>query len=165
MHGDLAQTQPETRTEKTVERTSAELLTELADLGFSWTAVARIVGVPTPTIRKWRQGEPAAGKPRRKLAGLVALAETLEHDHAIPDVASWLETPLAGTHHTGIDALVNGKHTDVEEYAAGHIEAAELLNRTQPTWKDTPQNQYEVFQAGDGKPAIRLVGEEKTGKA
>ncbi len=162
VHGDLLQIQLESRTEEAAKRSSVDLLAELADLGFSWTAIARIVGVSIPSIRKWRQGETATGENRRKLARLVALVGVLESDHLISDVASWLDIPLAGSNFTGIDVLANGRLSDVVEYAAEHIESTELLDRSLPTWRDEPQSQFEVFQAGDGEPAIRLVGEDAT---
>ena len=162
VHGDLLQIQLESRTEEAAKRASADLLSELADLGFSWTAIARIVGVSIPSIRKWRHGETATGENRRKLARLVALVGVLESDHSISDVTSWLDIPLAGSNFTGIDVLANGRLSDVVEYAAEHIESTELLDRALPTWRDAPHNQFEVYQAGDGELAIRLLGEDET---
>ena len=156
------QTQQETRTEKAAKRAVPELLTELDNLGFARGSIARIVGVTNHTIRKWKHGVAATDENRRRLAELAALTETLENDHNIADPAGWLETPLAGTHLTGIDALTNGNITDIVEYAAGHIDAGELLNRSQPAWKDTPHSQVEVFTAADGQPGIRLKNEQQT---
>ena len=161
VHGDLLQIQLESRTEEAAKRASTDLLSELADLGFSWTAIARIVGVSIPSIRKWRHGETATGENRRKLAGLVALVGVLESDHLIYDVASWLDIPLAGSNFTGIDVLENGKLSDLVEYAAQHIESIELLDRALPTWREALDDQFEVYQAGDGELAIRIVGEDE----
>ncbi len=162
VHGDLLQIQLDSRTEEAAKRAPVDLLSELADLGFSWTAIARIVGVSIPSIRKWRHGETATGENRQKLARLVALVGVLESDHLISDVASWLEIPLAGTDFTGIDVLANEKLADIVEYAAEHIDSTELLDRALPTWREALDDQFEVYQAGDGELAIRLLGEDET---
>ena len=162
VHGDLLQIQLDSRTEEAAKRAPVDLLSELADLGFSWTAIARIVGVSIPSIRKWRHGETATGENRQKLARLVALVGVLESDHLISDVASWLEIPLAGTNFTGIDVLANEKLADIVEYAAEHIDSTELLDRALPTWREALDDQFEVYQAGDGELAIRLLGEDET---
>ena len=112
-HGDSLSIQLESRTEEAAKRAPADLLSELADLGFSWTAIARIVGVSIPSIRKWRHGETASGENRRRLAGFVALVGVLESDHLIVDVASWLDMPLAGSNFTGIDVLAGGQLPDL----------------------------------------------------
>ncbi len=163
VHGDSLDIQLESRTDEATKRAPADLLLELADLGFSWTAIARIVGVSIPAIRKWRHGEPTTGENRRSLAKLVALVGVLENDHLIADVASWLDIPLAESNITGIDVLVDGRIPDLVEHAAQHIGSAELLDRSFPDWRDSLDNQFEVYQAEDGERAIRMRNGDETG--
>ncbi len=68
MHSDSLRIQLESRTDEAAKGAPADLLSELADLGFSWTSVARIVGVSIPAVRKWRQGDAVSGHNRRRLA-------------------------------------------------------------------------------------------------
>ncbi|MCY3850134.1 MAG: hypothetical protein OXF75_04940 [Acidimicrobiaceae bacterium] len=163
VHGDSLDIQLESRTDEAAKRAPADLLSELADLGFSWTAIARIVGVSIPAIRKWRHGEPTTGENRRSLAKLVALVGVLENDHLISDVASWLDIPLAESNLTGIDVLADGRIPDLVEYAAQHIGSTELLDRTLPAWRDSLDGQFEVYRAGDDERAIRMRSEDGTG--
>lgn len=163
VHGDSLRIQLDSRTDEAAKRAPADLLSELADLGFSWTAIARIVGVSIPAIRKWRHGETATGDNRRMLARLVALVGVLENDHLISDVASWLDMPLAESNFTGIDVLADGQVHDLVEYAAQHIDGAELLDRALPAWRDGQSNRFEVYRAEDGERAIRMRTEDETG--
>ena len=48
------------------------MLTELADLGFAWRDIARMVGVSVPAVQKWRKGEKASGDSRIRVASLLA---------------------------------------------------------------------------------------------
>lgn len=163
VHGNSLDIQLESRTDEAAKRAPADLLSELADLGFSWTAIARVVGVSIPAVRKWRHGEPASGENRRKIAQLVALVGVLENDHLIDDVASWLDMPLAGSSFTGIDVLAGGQLSDLVEYAAQHMDGAELLDRSNPDWRDTIDNRFEVYRMGDGERSIRMQSEVQSG--
>lgn len=163
VHGDSLRLQLESRTAEAAKRAPTDLLSELADSGFSWTSIARIVGVSIPAMRKWRRGEAAAGPNRQKLARLVALVAVLESDHLISDVASWLDIPLAGSSFTGIDVLAAESVYDLVEYAARHIESAELLDRCLPDWRNSLGNRFEVYRAGDGERAIRMRSEDEIG--
>ena len=163
VHGDSLWIQLESRTQEAAKRASADLLSELAGLGFSWTSIARIVGVSIPAIRKWRHGETVSGENRRRLARLVALVGVLERDHVIVDVASWLDMPLAESGLTGIDVLAAGHVRDLMEYAADHVGSAELLDRAVPDWRDTLDDRFEVYRAEDGERAIRMRDEDHAG--
>ena len=163
VHGDSIRIQLESRTQEAAKRASADLLSELAGFGFSWTSIARIVGVSIPSIRKWRQGETASGENRRRLAELVALVGVLERDHLISDVASWLDVPLAESSLTGVDVLAAGHVHDLMELAADHIGSAELLDRAIPDWRDTLDDRFEAYQAEDGERAIRMRNEDQAG--
>ena len=50
----------------------ASMLVELADLGFAWRDIARMVGVSVPAVQKWRKGEKASGDSRSQLSSLLA---------------------------------------------------------------------------------------------
>ena len=163
VHGDSLRIQLESRTDEALKRAPADLLSELADLGFSWTSVARIVGVSIPAIRKWRHGETVSGENRRRLARLVALVGVLASDHVVFEIASWLDVPLAGSSFTGIDVLAAGQVRDLMEYATGHLGSAELLDRAVPGWQDTLDDRFEVYRAGDGERAIRVRSEAEAG--
>ncbi len=163
LHGESLLIQLEARTDEAAKRAPTDLLDELAALGFSWTGVARLVGVSIPGLRKWRQGEAPSGENRRRLAQIVAFVGVLEQDHLITDVASWLDVPLAGTSHTGLDLFAAGNVGDLLEYAAQKVDSTELLDRTVPGWRDELDDRFEVFEAGDGERAIRLRATGPTG--
>ena len=163
VHSDSLRIQLESRTDEAAKRVPADLLSELSDLGFSWTSIARIVGVSIPAVRKWRQGEAVTGQNRRRLARLVALVGVLASDHLISDVASWLDMPLDESSFTGIDVLAAGQVHDLVEYAAEHIGSAELLDRAVPAWRDSLDDRFEVYRAGDGERAIRVRAEAGAG--
>lgn len=155
--------QLEVRTDEEAKRAPAHLLAELSERGFAWTSIARLVGVSIPLIRKWRQGGAMSGGNRRKLARLIAFVGVLEHDRLISDVVSWLDMPLANSVFTGIDVLVAGYEDTLGLYAGGHISGSELLDRTIPDWRDTVDDRFEVFRAGDEVPAIRMRSEVQAG--
>lgn len=148
--------QLEARTDEAAKRAPEHLLSELSDEGLSWTAIARLVGVSVPGVRKWRKGETVSGENRRKLAGVVAFVGILRRDHLIADVASWLDMPLAGSNLNGIDVYATGQIADLTEYAADHISGSQLLDRTIPDWRDGLDATFEVFTADDGQRAIRM---------
>jgi len=156
LHGESLLIQLEARTDEAAKRAPKDLLDELASLGFSWTGIARLVGVSIPALRKWRNGETPSGDNRRNLAQIVAFVGVLERDHLITDVASWLEVPLAGTNNRALDLFAAGNVGDLLEYAAQKLESTELLDRAIPSWRAELDDQFEVFEAGDGERAIRL---------
>lgn len=162
IHSESLQIQVEARTDEAAKRSPGELLAELSGMGFSWTHIARLVGVSIPAIRKWRQGESVSGENRRSVARVVALVGVLEKDHIINDVPSWLEMPLAGSRFTGLDVVEHGRMADLLEFAANHISGSDLLDRAVPSWRSDRDERFEVFEAGDGERAIRLRTEMST---
>ena len=161
-HTKTLSIQLEARTDEAAKRAPLDLLEELANLGFSWTGIARLAGVSIPALRKWRQGEAPSGDNRRRLARIVAFVGVLEQDHLITDVASWLDVPLAGTNHTGLDLFSGGYVSELLEYAAQKLDSAQLLDKTTPNWRDSSDSQFEVFESEDGGRAIRLKATEDT---
>lgn len=163
VHGDSLRLQLDSRSDAVARRSPARLLDELADWGFSWTSVARVLGVSIPAVRKWRQGNPLSGENRRNLARLVAFVDVLHDDYLISDGASWLDMRLAESNFTGIDVLAAGRAHELMQFAAGHIGSRDLLDSAIPTWKDTLDDRFEVYEAPDGERAIRIRVEGKVG--
>ena len=163
VHGDTLRLQLDSRADVAARTSPVSLLDELADWGFSWTSIARVVGVSIPAVRKWRQGKPVSGDNRRNLALLVALVGVLEEDYLIGDGASWLDMPLGESAFTGIDVLAAGQAQDLMQYAAGHIGSRDLLDSVLPTWRDTVDDRFEVYEAPDGERAIRMRTEGEAG--
>ena len=146
----------------TAKRSVADMLGELADAGFSWRDIAALVGVSVPAVRRWRLGEAATGANRLAVARIVALVEMLRDDHLVSDVASWMEVPLVpGTPVTAIDLAAAGLLQEVVEIAAGHSTGEDVLDRTQPGWRERYRSDYEVFEAPDGELGTRPVTRER----
>lgn len=163
IHDDSLMLQLSARADEAAKRSPTELLDELSDRGFSWTAIARVVGVSVPAVRKWRQGQPASAASRMALARLVALIGVLEGEHHVSDPAGWLELPIAESAYTGVDVLVSGNESGLIKFAANHLTGPELLDQTSATWRDERDSRFEVVHAGDGAPAIRLREEADGG--
>ncbi|MCQ3804714.1 MAG: hypothetical protein OXC98_11900 [bacterium] len=163
VHGDSLQLQLESHADAASKRSPLDLLNELAEKGFSWTSVARVVGVSIPAVRKWRNGNPMSGENRRNLALMVAFVRVLEEDYLIRDGASWLDMPLAASSFTGIDVLAAGHAHELMQFAAEHIRSKDLLDSAIPTWRDTLDDRFEVYEAPDGERAIRVRTKDKVG--
>ncbi len=162
LHSKSLLMQLEERTSEAARRAPTDLLNELASLGFSWTGIARLVGVSVPGLRNWRQGEAPSGTNRHQLAQIVAFVKVLMEDHLIADVASWLDIPLAGTSLTGLDLYTSGNIGNLLEYAGQKLDSRELLNKTVPGWREELSDGFEVFKAGDGEQAIRRKAADPT---
>lgn len=132
------------------------MLNDLADLGFSWRDIARMVGVSVAAIQKWRKGEKVAGPNRHKLASLLAACDfIMAHFHA-EDVGQWFETPIIdGAPVTPIDIWSEGNYLLVFEYATQHITPEQAMNEFQPEWRERFRSNWEVFEADDGNLSIR----------
>lgn len=163
VHEDSLRLQLASRTDVAARRSPVRLLDELAAWGFSWTAIARVVGVSIPAVRKWRQGNPPSGENRRNLALLVAFVGVLEEDYLIGDGASWLDIPLGESTFTGIDLLAAGQAQGLMQYAAGYLGSNDLLDSALPAWRDTLDDRFEVYEAQDGERAIRMRTEDEAG--
>lgn len=137
------------------------LLADIADAGFAWRDIARMVGVSVPAVRRWRQGEPPTGAHLLGIARLGALIETLRAEHLIAQVASWMEMPLVpDAPLTGIDLATDGRLPDLIDLAAGHGNPEALLDDWTPAWRERYASEFEVFEAPDGDTGIRLRSRE-----
>lgn len=156
VHGQSLLVQLKARTEEAAKRSPIDLLGELSAAGFSWSAIARLVGVSVPAIRKWRQGESVAPENRLRLARLVAFVAVVVSDYLISDVASWIEIPIEDSGLTGLDVLVAERYPDLVEFAANHITGGELLDRVFPEWRSSIDDRFEVADDADGERYIRM---------
>lgn len=136
-----------------------ELLELLADQGFAWRDIARMVGVSVPAIQKWRKGEKASGENRLKLASLVAAQDLISSEARIQDIESWFEMPIIeGIPITPIDLWTGGERFLVLEYASGHLGPEEVLTRFDPSWRTAYESPFETFRGEDGLMSIRAKG-------
>lgn len=144
---------------KTGERCKASvtsMLGELADLGFAWRDIARMVRVSVPAVQKWRKGEKASGDSRMRIASLLAACDLITSHYMVEEVASWFETPLSSAAPVTPIELYAASHPDlVFELASGHVDPEALLSEFNPDWREQCRSDFEVFEAGDGNQSIR----------
>jgi transcriptional regulator with XRE-family HTH domain len=133
------------------------LLNELADMGFTWRDIARLVGVSVPAVQKWRKGERLSGDNRRKLAGLIAACDLVASHFYVDDVASWFEMPIhESAPVTPIDLWAAGEQMLLFETASRHLTGEEVLDRFQPEWRERYASDFETYLASDGELSIRM---------
>ena len=134
----------------------ADLLNELADLGFAWRDIARMVGVSVGAVQKWRRGERITGDNRRYLAGLLAACDLVVDQYMVSEVASWFEMPLVAEAPITPADLYAAERTDlVFDYASGHADPTSVLNNLDPDWREQYRSDFEVFTASDGQRSLR----------
>ncbi|MGW4339032.1 hypoxia/intracellular survival transcriptional regulator MosR [Rhodococcus koreensis] len=150
------------RATERAKASSQEALRELADHGFAWRDIARILDVSVPAVNKWRKGEGITGQNRLRIARLLALLDMLERQ-LVAEPASWLEIPLKReVALTPITLLAAGRYDLVLEYAgtntgAGSVES--ILNEFDPDWRTTLMDDaFETFLDEDGIVGIRPKG-------
>lgn len=137
----------------------ASMLAELADLGFAWRDIARMVGVSVPAVQKWRRGEKASGDSRSRLASLLAACDLIAGRYLIDEIASWFEVPLSSSAPVTPIVLYATNRADlVFEFASGHVDPEALLSEFDPDWRERYRSDFEVFEAGDGNRSIRMKG-------
>jgi hypothetical protein len=145
------------RTTAIAQREPRELLDELATAwGLSWAAIARLVGVSSAAVRKWRRGESITGDHRRGIARVVAFLESVTQCvNPLSDVASWLEMRISDdTDYSALDLYAAGQLDLVLDLAAQAIGAHEALDEFDPTWREKADRRFAVVDAPDGLPAI-----------
>lgn len=135
------------------------MLTELADLGFAWRDIARMVGVSVPAVQKWRKGEKASGDSRIRIASLLAACDLITSHYMVDEIASWFEMPLSSSAPVTPIVLYAANRADlVFEFASGHADPEALLSEFDPDWRERYRSDFEVFEAGDGNRSIRMKG-------
>jgi len=138
------------------------LLGELADLGFAWRDIARMVGVSVPAIQKWRRGDGLTGENARKLARLVAGCRIIQKfNPLITDVALWFEVPIVDEAPvTPIDLWATGNQQLVFEHArvdaSSKVDPIATMDSFDPSWRETYRSDFETFRAGDDELSIRM---------
>lgn len=135
-----------------------DLLEGLSGLGFAWRDLGRVVGVSVPAMRKWRQGESAAGDNRLRVARLTAFCDIVREQYLIDDPASWLETPIhVAAPTTGLDLIASDRF-DLAFRLAGDdgADPEAILDDFDPEWRERYATSVEVFVAADGQPALRI---------
>ena len=145
------------RTAHLAQQEPATLLEQLSNMGFAWRDIARMVGVSVPALRRWRAGELPSGEHRRRIAQLLAFAETIRDEHMIFEPASWMEVPISGDAPTTPIDLYATDHLDtVFDLVAEHCTPEQALDQAEPRWRDKHRSAWEVAAADDGQPYIRL---------
>lgn len=135
------------------------MLSELADLGFAWRDIARLVGVSVPAVQKWRKGERASGDSRMRIASLLAACDLIVDHYVVDEIASWFEMPLSSSVPVTPIALYAANRADlVFEFASGHTDPEALLSEFDPHWRERYRSDFEVFEASDGNRSIRMKG-------
>lgn len=146
-----------TRVETLLPRKPTELLDELADLGFGWRDIARMVGVSVPALRRWRNAELPTGENRRAIAQLLAFAQIISEDHMVFGPASWMEVPVVeGAPTTRIDLYAAGHLDVVLDLATQHCTPEAAMDAAEPGWRDRYRSDWETAIGADGQPYIRL---------
>lgn len=144
------------RTSTEAKESVPMLLDELAELGFSWRDIARLVHVSVPAVRKWRGSGGSTGSNRRDLAALLAACKLIEERYLIHDVAAWFEVPVfPGCSITPADIYEAANVGLVFELANGHGDNERILDAFRPGWRDELRSSFEVFVADDGRPALQ----------
>lgn len=157
LHQDIYMSEWQQRTQAWVQSSTVQLLGQLADLGFAWRDIARLVGISVPAIQKWRRGATTSADHRRALASLLAARDVMLRHTAIQDFAQWFEialvqdVPLSPT-----DLWEAGSYDLVFEYALQQLSPEETLDRFKPDWREVYASEWETFIAGDGQMSIRL---------
>ena len=132
------------------------LLDEIADLGFAWRDVARMIGVSVPAVQKWRRSGGVTGENRRRLASLLALCDEITARYGIQEVASWFEMPISSVAPvTPIDLYAEKQSTLVLDHAWGHCDTEEILTAYDPDWRERFRSDFEVYLDTDGEMSIR----------
>ena len=144
-------------TQERTARSTTDMLSELADLGFAWRDIGRLVGVSIPAVQKWRKGERTSPDNRHRLASLLAGCGLIVRHRSVDDIGQWFEMPLVqGIPVTPIDLWAAGEYPLVFDYAMQHMTAEDILDRFDPEWRERYQSDFETFTAGDGELSIRV---------
>ena len=165
LHAEVADGHQAARQQALNQRTLAvalrdphDLVSELGDRGLSWSTVARLTGVTSTAVRKWRRGEAITGENRRKLAAVVAFLDLITAALSpLADASSWLEMPLAdGVTLSAADIYAAGGANILLDWASGRQGAEEMLDTFDRDWRShyAADEHFEIAVADDGQPMI-----------
>lgn len=156
LHLDVIMQEWQSRSTDFVRQDMPSLLSQLADLGFAWRDIARLIGVSVPAVQKWRRGNSATGQSRFHAAAVLAACTLIIEHYLVRDIASWFEAPVVfGYPVTALDLYVAKKPQLVFRLATGKADPEQVLSAFDPDWRETYRSDFEVFQADDGSLAIR----------
>lgn len=146
----------QSRTNSKARAQVSDMLEELADLGFAWRDLARLLDVSVAAVQKWRKGGSVTGNNRRNVATLLAACDLIIEDYGVQEIASWFEMPiLADVPVTPMD-LYERKRTDlVFEHASGQVDPEQVLTEFDSEWRKRYKSGFEVFRSGEGELSIR----------
>lgn len=134
-----------------------QLLNELAEEGFAWRDVARLVGVSVPAVQKWRKGDRLSGDNRYKLSSLLAARDFIANHYYADDIASWFEMRIIdGASVTPIDLWTAGQPLLFFEYVTRHLTPEETMNNFDPEWRQHYRSDFETFRDSDGNLGLRM---------
>jgi transcriptional regulator with XRE-family HTH domain len=135
-----------------------DILRQLAsDYGMSWAAIARMVGVSSAAIRKWRRGESVSPDAREALAGLLAFLQHASSCQPISDIGSWLEMRVVPTARlTPIDLYTAGAGALLLDWLGEYVSVDEMLHQFDSDWqtKYARDSRFEIGEGPDGERAI-----------
>lgn len=155
LHHRSANTEWQNLTAEYAKNSVANLLSTIADMGFSWNDIAALCKVSVPALRKWRRGGHATGENRRRLASLIALCDIIRNHYMVEEVASWFETPLPGVPVTPLDMYRADRMDLVIEYASSRMEPERALDEFDPGWRERYTTPFEVIRVDDGSRSIQ----------
>jgi hypothetical protein len=156
LHIDVLMQEWQAKSTDFVRQNLPTLLGRLADLGFAWRDIARLVGVSVAAVQKWRRGQAATGQSRFNTAAVLAACVLIEEHYLVQDVASWFEVPIVfGCPVTAIDLYAAQKPQLVFRLATGKADPEQVLSAFDPDWRETYRSDFEIFDSPDGDLAIR----------
>lgn len=160
LHKDSHQAEWRMRTIERAKAPFSEMLDEVADLGFAWRDLARMMGVSVPAIQKWRRGKSKpSGENRRRVASLLAACDLVAEHYMVAEVASWFEMPLVpGVPVTPIELFGRERVDLVFDFASGQSDPEALMTQFDAKWRTQYMSDFEVFEGCDGYPSLRLKG-------
>ena len=129
----------------------------LANWGLGLNTISRITGLPISRIRRWRSGN-ASDVPAEAVSVLDQLNAWLQETQSVGDQepASWLERRLvSGYTVTGLDLYCSGDQDALQRIAAGDL-ATTVLDEAVRDWRTRYDTRFELFEASDGHPSIRM---------
>ena len=145
-----------TQTALRAKDSTSEMLGILADLGFAWRDIARLVGVSVPAVKKWRRGEGVTGENRHKVASLVAFCDLIIGHYAIHEIASWFEMPIVPeVSITALDLYQADRADLIFRLASGYEDPERIVTDYHPHWRSALTSSFETFRSADGMLSIR----------
>jgi hypothetical protein len=151
LHLDTILQEWQVKSSDLVRQDMVALLGQLADTGFAWRDIARLIGVSVPAVQKWRRGGAATGQSRFNAAAVLAACEIISRHYMVQELASWFEAPVVfGYPVTVLDLYAARKIPLVFLLASGHADPEQILSALDPDWRETYRSEFEVFHADDG---------------